>query len=132
MNRTGQIKQVTARTALALSLCVLLGCDRLASSRTSTESWYTEDLEDYSKVDWDPTDEVPLSPDAAVRACLLYLEELHGTDTQWKVSRVDLHQDYGTPWMYDVWCENSHGTAPPMIIVKVLLSGEIWRTRKTE
>ena len=122
---------------MVVILCTLSACDPTNSARKPDKAWFTADLTNYARVDWNPTNAIPLSPDAAVRAALKYLGENYETNTLWQVSSIRLESDEfypSYPWMYQVECKSGQVGARDFKweTVKVLLSGEVWKQRKVE
>ena len=113
-------------------LCTLSACDPVGSHRKPEKAWFTSDLTNYATVDWNPTNAIPLSPDAAVRAALAHLSEKHGTNFDWRVSSIRLEKRDWSPWMYEVECESGGDRGSKWESVKVLLSGNVWKQRKVD
>jgi hypothetical protein len=90
-----------------LALLLFPGCNQAGSNSKPAKVWLTSDLTNYAKVVWNPTNPIPLTPDAAVRAALNDLRESYGTNFHWQVSSIKLEGDRtypSFPWMYYVEC----------------------------
>lgn len=132
-----KLKHTATVFLMAVILFTISACDRIGSRRKPDKAWFTSDLTNYAKVDWNPTNAIPLSPDAAVRAALKHLGENYGTNTHWRVSSIRLESDEfypSYPWMYQVECKSGQAGNGDFKweTVKVLLSGQVWKQRKVE
>jgi len=120
-----------------LALLVFSGCNQAGSNSKPSKVWLTSDLTNYAKVVWNPTDPIPLAPNAAVRAALKDLAQSYGTNIHWQVSSIKLEGDRfypSFPWMYYVECMSGQEGSSNFKweTVRVLLSGEVWKQRKSE
>lgn len=129
---TLQLRRFAILIPMGVLLFKMSACDRIGSHRKPDKAWFTADLTNYAKVDWNPTNAIPLSPDAAVRAALTHLEQAYGTNFVWRVSSIGLEKDDWSPWMYKVECKSGQDRDLKWEHVKVLLSGEVWKQRKVE
>jgi len=125
-----QFRRFLATTLTFALLFTMSACDQISSRRKPAKAWVTSDLTNYAKVDWNPTNAIPLSPDTAVRAALAHLGETHGTNIDWRVSSIRLEKDDWSPWMYEIECKSGGERDFKWEHVKVLLSGEVWKQRK--
>jgi hypothetical protein len=137
METSVKIRRITTLIPTVAVLFSISACDRTGSGRKPEKAWVTTDLTNYAKVDWNPTNAIPLSPDAAVRAALKHLGENHGTNISWRVSSIHLESDKfypSYPWMYQIECESGQAGDRDYKweTVRVLLSGEVWKQRKVE
>jgi len=125
------LKNIFGGSIMLFIMYFVVGCD-IGSNRKPSHVWHTADLANYKKVDWTPTQPIPLSPDTAVRAALTDLKDTYGTNIVWQIESITLKKSFSKPWLYSIQCKSNEERDYKMEFVRVLLSGEVWKQRPPE
>jgi hypothetical protein len=96
--------------------------------QVDAEYYYPADLQTMNLPDWNLTNAIPLSPDAAVRSAMRYATEKNPGITSWDVMDISLRRGDGI-WLYDIELtdQSRHYVRTD---AKVLMDGTVWKPTK--
>jgi uncharacterized membrane protein YkoI len=105
--------------------------DASAAMADNTDYYYTEDIKIADMPHWNPTNTIPLTPDKAVIAAMVYANKMAKSNKSWDVDEISLESNATRSdlWYYVIELVDRKSDENDVIIVRVLMNGEIWKPR---
>ena len=91
------------------------------------EYYVVADLKKLGLPTWNQTNNLPLTPELAIKAALAEVQSRYSNTTGWKVKHLELEWQVDDIWVYNVTL-----TGPPGAheMLRVMMNGEVWRPKK--